>query len=146
MGLWENVSGIWRGLFARGKKVFGLEQKMFVMFLAVGVFCSVVDILLFLVLFEFRPNYSMIGTFSFVCASVLNFFLSRKIFSQGRNQLVLEAMKFAVLLSFGSAIVYLVLVVWDLLIDGNYVVGKVFSGLLLLIIGYVGRRRFVFSE
>lgn len=122
------------------------KLREMICFLLTGLFCALIDIILFILLWEKLLDAKFAGALSFLIASVVNFFLSSIIFNGSEKKLVKQILLFTFVIFVGWLITWICI---GLAAEQHeYVVyfSKAFSSFLVMIWGYWARKHLVFVK
>lgn len=124
------------------------ELVQVIRFGLVGAFCAVLDILFFLVLYEYIHINYLIANFTSTCLAILiNYYISKKwVFQSGKYSARVEFIAFMVFSIIGLAInQFLIwLFVEHVLLDPK--TGKLLAIILVAIFNFITKKIFVFKN
>jgi len=131
--------------FLNIRRLIASYQKV-IAYLGIGILCSSIDILLFIVLLSFYIPTIPAAILSFLLSNIVNYYFSSLIFARGYKHSSRSIISFAILVLAGILLTWVVMHLWLTYVEVYPLLGKLIAGFVIMIGGYFGRKLFVFAS
>lgn len=124
---------------------FITSYRKVILFIGIGILCSVIDIGLFLAFMGLFIPTIPAAILSFLLANIVNYYLSSLIFAREQKHSSRLIISFAFLILVGLILTWVVMNLWLTYVGIYPLLGKLIAGTGVMIGGYFGRKLLVFS-